>query len=119
MIREHLFFLLGFCFLLAHEMDAIRCKEWRIFPITSKMEDEAGYVAFTAFHIPLYAVLLWGLFGDGGVNGGLIIGLDVFFVIHVLLHVIFINHPEYHFKTVFSWTLILGVGVFGAADLYF
>jgi len=39
-------------------MDAIRCKEWRIFPVTSRMDDEAGYLAFTALHIPLYALLL-------------------------------------------------------------
>ncbi len=113
---DHLFFLLGFCFLLTHEMDAVRCKEWRIFPVTSKIGDEAGYVAFTALHIPLYAVLFWGLFG-GGVNGGLIFVLDVFFIVHVLLHLIFADHPEYHFKTTFSWVLILGAGIFGVADL--
>ncbi|MGH3144645.1 MAG: DUF6713 family protein, partial [Rubrobacter sp.] len=54
---NHPFFLLGFCFLLVHEMDAIRCKEWRVFPVTSRMADEAGYVAFTALHVPLYALL--------------------------------------------------------------
>jgi len=25
------------------------------------------------------------------------IGLDVFFVIHVVLHLLFVNHPEYWF----------------------
>lgn len=114
---SHPFFVLGFCFLLVHEMDAIRCKEWRIFPVTSRMEDESGYRAFTAVHVPLYALLLWALFGGDGTNPWLVAGLDVFFVVHVLLHLIYINHPEYRFRSTFSWTLILGTGILGALDL--
>ena len=107
---SHPSFLLGLCFLLVHEMDAIRCKEWRVFPFTSRMDDEAGYVVFTSLHIPLYALLLWGLYGDTGLSRGLILGLDAFFVVHVVLHVLFVNHPEYRFRSAFSWLLILGAG---------
>ena|SRR5918998_955286 len=114
---NHLFFLIGFCLLLTHEMDAIRCKEWRVFPLTSRMGEEEGYLTFTSLHIPLYVFLLWGLFGGDNVNRGLIVGLDAFFVVHVLLHLLFINHPEYRFRSAFSWTLILGAGIFGAIDL--
>jgi hypothetical protein len=114
---SHLFFLLGFCFLLAHEMDAIRCKEWRMLPVTSRVGEEAGYVAFTSLHVPLYALLLWGLFGEDGVNRGLILGLDVFFVVHAFLHVLLRNLPNNHLGSVFSWALILGAGMFGALDL--
>ena len=116
-MTNHLFFLLGFCLLLTHEMDAIRCKEWRIFPFTSKMGEETGYLAFTALHIPLYAFLIWGLFGGGDVNRGLIVGLDVFFIVHVILHLVFINHPDNLFRSAFSWALIVGAGVFGGVDL--
>ena len=114
---DHVFFLLGFCFLLTHEMDAIRCKEWRVFPVTSRMNDESGYRVFTAVHIPLYALLIWGLFGGGDMTLWLVDGLDVFFVVHVFLHLIFINHPEYRFRSAFSWALILGAGIFGVLDL--
>lgn len=62
-MTEHPLFLLGFCLMLTHEMDAIRCREGRIFPLTARMGEEVGYVAFTAFHVPLYAFLLWGLYG--------------------------------------------------------
>ena len=115
-MTEHFFFLIGLCFLLTHEMDAIRCKEWRIFFAPSKIGDEAGYAIFTALHIPLYVLLLWGLIGDGA-SRGLIYGLDMFFVVHVFLHIIFVKHPEYRFRSVFSWSLILGAGASGAADL--
>ena len=113
---SHFFFLLGFCFLLAHEMDAIRCREWKIFPVLSKMGDEAGYRAFTALHVLVYALLLWGLLGDNA-NRSLIVGLDVFFLVHVVLHLLFYNHPENRFRSVFSYALIFGAGGFGAIDL--
>ena len=103
-----LVFLLGFCFLLGHEMDASRRKEWRVFSVASGMGDEAGYRAFTVLHVPIYALLLWEPCGDA--NRGLIAGLDVFFIVHVLLHLLFINRPEYRFGSVFSWALILGAG---------
>ncbi len=115
---EHFFFILGFCFLLTYEMDAIRVKEWKIFPGLSRMSDETGYVAFTALHVPVYALLFWGLFGGGGARA-LIFGLDVFFIVHVLLHLVFYNHPENRFRSVFSYALIFGAGVFGASDLLF
>jgi hypothetical protein len=116
-VEGYFFFVLGFCFLLAHEMDAIKAKEWKIFPVLNKMEEEAGYRAFTALHIPIYAFLLWGLFADGGATVGLVVGLDVFFIVHVFLHLIFYNHPENRFRSVFSYVLIFGAGMFGAVDL--
>jgi len=114
---DHPFFLLGLCFLLAHEMDAVRCKEWRNFPVTSTMEDEAGYRVFTALHIPLYALLLWGLSDGSAASQGLIVALDLFFVVHALLHVLLRNLPGYHFTSAFSWALFLGAGLCGAIDL--
>ena len=85
MVPDHFFFILGFCFLLVHEMDAIRAKEWKIFPVLSKMGDDAGYVAFTALHVSIYAALLWGICGNEDTSRGLIFGLDLFFIVHVFL----------------------------------
>lgn len=111
----HPFLLVGFCFLLVHEMDAIRCREWRIFPVTSRMGDEAGYRAFTALHLPVYALLLWGLLG--GTNPVLVHALDLFLVVHALLHVLSRNLPDNQFRSAFSWLWILGAAAFGAQDL--
>ena len=95
-------FLVGFCFLLAHEMNAIRCREWRILPVLNRMGEEAGYLAFTALHVPPYALLLWGLLGDGEANRGLIVGLNIFFVVHMFLHIFLRNLPENLFGSAFS-----------------
>lgn len=81
------------------------------------MSDDAGYVAFTALHVSIYALLLWWLYGEGGVNRGLTIALDVFFVVHVFLHLVFYNHRENRFSSIFSYMLIFGADLFGALDL--
>ncbi len=116
-MNEHSVFLVGFAFLLVHEMDAVRCREWRILPVLSRLDDSAGYVAFTALHVPIYALLFWGLIGDASV--GLIVGLDVFLVVHLALHVLLRNHPENQFRTALSWVLFTAAGVCGAIDLLF
>lgn len=114
-MSDHAFFVVGFAFLLVHEMDAIRCHEWKILPVLSRMGEHAAYIAFTALHVPIYALLLWGLTREA--NGGLIVGLDVFLVVHLILHVLLRNHPENRFRSPLSWTLFTGAGVCGAIDL--
>jgi hypothetical protein len=111
------FFFLGLALLLTHELDAIRCKEWRIFPGTSRLGDEAGYRTFTALHVPLYAIILWALVAGGGGNRALIVALDLFFVVHLALHVLLRDLPRNEFRSPFSWALILGTGLCGALDL--
>lgn len=116
-MADHVFFLLGFSFLLTHEMDAIRCQEWRIFPGLARMSERSGYVTFTAIHVPLYAALLWGLAQGDETTGSLITGLDIFFLIHLIAHVLLRHHPENRFGSWFSWSLFTGAGVCGAIDL--
>ncbi|NJO83864.1 MAG: hypothetical protein HC828_14445 [Blastochloris sp.] len=99
-------------------MDAIRLKEWRIFIFLSDMREEMAYLVFTAIHVPMYILFFWGLFGAASdINRNLIIGSNLFFIVHVLLHLLFFKHPHYQFKSVFSWGLILGCGLCGAIDL--
>ena len=116
---EYMFFYIGLSLLLIHEMDAIRQREWKLFIFLSSLREETAYAVFTALHIPAYVLLFWGLFGDGssGINDGLVIALDCFFIIHVVLHLLFIRHKDYQFNSVFSWVLILGAGIAGVIDL--
>jgi hypothetical protein len=117
-MENYAFFFVAFSFILVHEMDAIRQREWRLFPFLSALNDERGYLVFTAIHVPLYTALLWGLFPGGNtINRSLVIGLDIFFIIHVGLHLLFMRHPDYQFRSWLSWALILGAGVAGGADL--
>jgi hypothetical protein len=43
--------------------------------------------------------------------------LDLFMIVHVLLHIAFIRHPKYEFKTVMSWVWIIAAGLAGTIDL--
>jgi multisubunit Na+/H+ antiporter MnhB subunit len=73
---------------------------------------------FTIIHVPLYLLLFWGLFSpDGAINQAVVTGFDVFCLVHVVLHLLFVRHPRYRFNNWFSWTLILGAGLAGGADL--
>ena len=112
---EHPFFYLGLALILMHEMDAIRCKEWRIFPGLSFLDDTWGMRIFMVAHIPLYYFLLKGL--QGPKADSLMIGLDYFFIIHLGLHLIFLLHKRNEFKDWLSWSLITGCAICGIIDI--
>ena len=115
---SHIFFYMALSLLLIHEMDAVRCKEWRMIPGFGLVDENAGYLIFLLIHIPLYFFLFWGLFTPG-VKNPLIFGLDIFFIVHLGLHLIFRTHWENHFNSKFSWALIIGLAVFASLDLIF
>jgi hypothetical protein len=115
---EHLCFYIALSFLLTHEIDAVRCKEWQIFPGLSLLDDNKGYFVFTIAHIPLFSLLFWGLQTQTP-NHNLIWGLDLFFIIHVGLHVLFLKHPKNQFTSFLSWFIIFGAGLFGGLDIWF
>jgi hypothetical protein len=100
-------------------MDAVRRHEWKVLPLLSQVKDDAqGYILFTVLHIPLYIFLLGGIFSNGtAVNQSFILGLDIFCIVHVVLHLLLIKHPQYQFNNWFSWSLIVGAGIVGGIDL--
>lgn len=111
------FFLSAITFLLVHEMDAIRCKEWTIFPGLSRLTDETGYRVFMVAHIPLIFLVLAGLAGGGIFQPVVRVTLDVFCLAHIGLHGLFHRHPNNEFGSRVSWFLILGTGLAGFVDL--
>lgn len=71
-----------------------------------------GFLVFTGVHVPLYLLLFGKLFGNPAniIPLGLVVGLDGFFAIHILLHLLLYRHPKNEFTSVFSWILIIGAG---------
>jgi len=114
---QHAFFYLGLSFILMHEMDAVRCREWRIFPGLSLLGDKAGYVVFMLAHVPLYFLLFRALMG-GENPESVMRGLDVFFIFHLGLHLLFLRHPKNEFKDLVSWAIIAGAAVCGMIDIF-
>jgi len=115
-MTEHLFFFLGLSLMVIHEMDAMRCKEWRIFPILSMLNDKTGQIVFLFAHIPLFFFVFWKLTYSADIEA-FIKGFNIFMIIHLVLHVLFLKHEKNEFKDWISWTIIVGAGLCGLIDL--
>jgi hypothetical protein len=98
-----------------HEMDAIRCKEWRIFPGMSFLTDNMGFKVFMFAHVPLYYYIFRSL--DGENKESFIYGFSIFLVIHLVLHLLFLMHKKNEFKDWVSWTIIGGAGGCGLLEI--
>jgi hypothetical protein len=114
-MHEHFLFYIGLSFILLHEMDAMRCREWRIFPGLSLLNDKFGQIIFVFAHLPLFYFIFYQL-TSGSQTDNFIRGFDVFLVIHVGLHLLFLKHKNNEFKDWISWSIIIGAGFFGLAD---
>ena len=113
---EHVLFFIGLSFLTVHEMDAIRCKEWLIFPGLSLLGNKIGHLVFILTHILLFSLLFYQLAYNSD-NIGFIQGFELFMIVHIGLHLLFLKHKKNEFKDWISWMLIIGAGLFGLADL--
>ena len=109
-------FMLGFSFLFVHEMDAVRCKEWRMFPGLSQLGDRTAEAIFILAHIPLIAAILYFIFQDT-TSGLLATALSYFMVIHSVIHLFCLKHMQNEFKGFISWLIISGAGACGLAYL--
>ncbi len=115
-ITDNIFFLLGLSLIFVHEMDAIRCKEWRIYPGLSMLNDNTGRIVFLFAHIPIFYWLLW-LLSNGLAIDTFRIGFNIFLIVHLGLHLIFLKHKNNEFKDLISWAIIAGTGICGLLDL--
>lgn len=108
------FQLLGLAFILLHEMDAIRCKEWRIFPGLSMLNNQLGFIVFVFIYIPLCYFFLFEIqLKDEGFRKG----FDYFLIVHLFLYLLFLKQKNNEFKDWISWTIIIGAALFGLLDL--
>jgi hypothetical protein len=111
----HIFFYLGLSLLTMHEMDAMRCREWRIFPGLSLLSDKLGQVVFVFAHIPSFYFIYWQLTHSQDVEY-FVKGLNIFMMVHLGLHMLFLKHKNNEFKDWISWTIIIGAGLCGLVD---
>ncbi|GAA4279159.1 DUF6713 family protein [Aquimarina mytili] len=112
----HIFFYLGLSLIMMHEMDAIRCKEWRIFPGLSMLSDKIGHIVFLFLHIPLFYFVFWKLTQSKDAEV-FIYGFNIFMIVHLVLHILFLKHKNNEFKDWISWSIIIGAGLCGIIDL--
>lgn len=111
-------FYLGLSFFTMHEMDAVRCKEWRIFPGLTSLDDKWGFLIFMLAHIPIFFFINISLVNTDSPDK-FMVGFNIFLILHMAIHIIYIKHKKNEFKDWISWTLIIGAGLSGAASLAF
>lgn len=112
----HLFFYVGLSFIFLHEMDAIRCREWRIFPGLSLLNERLGFIVFMWAHLPLFFFIFWQLTQNPNPDY-FIKGFDIFLIVHLLLHLLYLRHKNNEFNDWISWSIITGAAIFGLLDL--
>jgi len=113
----HSFFYLALSLLLLHEMDAVRCREWRIFPGLSLLPERWGRPLFLLVHVPLYCWLLAALTNEAS-RAAFMHGMSLFCLVHAGLHLLFLLHPKNEFLDQQSWGIIAGAALAGALELW-
>jgi len=110
-------FLFNLSLFLLHEMDAIRRSEWRLFIVLKVMEDSKAYKVFTFLHLFLYVIIFSLLFSEYQII--VFWFLDLFFIIHAILHLFFEKHPRNEFKNTFSRAIIYPMGILAVVHFLF
>ncbi len=117
MINDMLFYL-GMALLFTHELDAIQRHEWRIFPVIRKLNDEIAYYWFAILHIPLFFLLLWLMYHPSeSTRFWFQISMDVFYIVHMVLHKLLDSDKKCEFVGVFSKAVIFSMGIVGMVHL--
>lgn len=108
------FFMLGTTMIFLHELDAVRCSEWRIFPGLALLSDRLGMIVFLFAHVPLvYWILAEVRTGEEDFQ----YWFNVFLIVHLCLHIVFLKHKNNEFTDWISWSLIVGAAACGFIDI--
>lgn len=100
-------FCLNFSLILLHEMDAIRCKEWKMFIVLKDMKESYGYLVFALIHLPLYFLSIAAIFSN--INyfySKESIWIDLLLILHSIIHFIFKKNRNNEFNNLFSQCVI-------------
>ena len=117
MLTDTIFYI-GIILLLTHELDAISCHEWRMFPFIHRLEESLGYRVFVLLHIPLLVLIFWFItHSSESIRYGFQIGMDIFFILHLGIHYLFRSHPKNEFTGTFSLTLIVLTALVGGVHI--
>ncbi len=118
---ENIYFCMAISFLFIHELDAIKAKEWKLFIILRDLKEEQAYSIWLALHLPLFLfpLLILSNYMNPFNRKIYIIGIDIFLILHMFLHLFFRNHKDYHFKSLQSNLYIVLTAIFAILDLTF
>jgi len=103
--------------LLLHEMDAIRNAEWKMFIVLKDMSDAKAFKVFTLLHLPLYVTLLMLILSvEHQIIAYYVV--DLFLIIHSILHLVFERHAKNGLKNIFSRSIIYSMGILAVIHIF-
>ena len=111
-------FFIGLALLATHELDAMTRHEWRLLPVLSQLDDEAGRFWFVLLHIPLFAGVFWlASHLNQKIRSTSQIVISAFLVIHGGLHFALSGHDLYEFEAPIETITVYGGAVAGLVYL--
>ena len=111
-----LIFYTGFALFLTHQLDAIRCHEWRLLPGLSHLDDDTASRLLILSHIPVLVLLFWLIsHPEETVQFWFQSSMDVLFVGHLGKHLFWKSHEKNEFTGIVSKTIIRMIALAGLA----
>ena len=111
-----LLFYFGLALLCTHEVDAAVRNEWRILPVLSQLDDQAGFFWFVILHIPLLTVVFWlTAHASEVVASRSRMGVSAFLCAHGLGHFAQSGHVDYAFSPPLETITVYGGALVGLA----
>lgn len=105
-------------FLLLHEMDAIKAKEWKMFVLFGDLKEDLAYIIFSVVHLPLYFILvLWMIHFKE--NNTLFIVVDILMAAHTIVHFLFRKNKNNGFSSLYSKVIIYIIGLLSIIHICF
>ena len=101
--------------LIAHELDAVRAREWRVLPLTAFLPDLTGRAVFIWAHVPLTILMIW--IAQLSADHPAALALAGFAVLHLGLHLAYRRHSEHDFHGVGPWALIVAPALSGTGQI--
>lgn len=105
-------------FLLMHEFDACYQGEWKMFGFLKYFSEKTQYQIFLWFHLPMCAFLLYYFSTILSFSNFLLwVLVNVFCVLHLMIHVIALKWKSNVFTSFSSFVFIAGAALTGLLNL--
>ena len=109
---------LNVMFLIMHEYDAFYRGEWKMFKFINKLKDSTQFLIFFYLHIPITLLCLYYFWTTINFNNFLLwIIINIFSILHLIIHLIARMWNSNVFKSINSFFIIAGSAITGLINL--
>ncbi len=110
--------ILSVVFILMHEFEAFYREEWKMMKFLRKFKEETQYQIFLYAHIPLTLFIFYFMYTVVSFSNIILwIIVNVFMILHFLLHLIARKWESNVFKSINSFVFIGGAAITGFINL--